>query len=165
MFQQIVATVIMCLAFLLNTYKIPITLSTPYSIFPWVSIGSSIGLSIGSLNTNDQVISKSEPFWLFFHTIISLCLVFMAWYYVMKFRRNNILNKIYSFLHIVFVIMILYNRDNLGKLNVQRADIINLAGIILVSTTYIYNCYFGYLVILCMPVYLEFFALLNYFTN
>ena len=154
MIQKIFATTVLCIAFLLNVYKIPLTLSTTYGIFPWVPSGTD--------GSSDQIISRSEPFWLYCHTIISLSLVFMSWYCVMNFKRSKLLDNTFTLLHIIFALMIIYNKDNLGKLNVERADIINIVAITLVSIAYYYKFYLGYLAILALPVYLEFFALLKY---
>ena len=151
-----IVTVLYGLTLGTTLYKIPLALQRPYHIFPWEENGS---------------VSKSHPLVLTLHIITALWLLTMTWLrilanvYLPQLRQpiKSRLDQISRLAHNVFIVVVLINCWNSGELEWVQAIVLNAVLCFLLAKVYRHPLV--YFFILLVPVFIEFFALGEYFKN
>lgn len=150
--QSVVAICIVALAYMLNTWKL-VAIATanrethPYKVFPW---------------DKDGVVSKSNYFWLFVHTVVALVLELLCLKrVVVPLPYNKLCDALLVCAHVAFLGLIVLNCTTFASMTMLQAMGINLTGAGLLFLTMSNRKDFWYLVVLNVPVYLETYALLT----
>lgn len=148
--------VILLIGFTFNIYKFKImsdcmTSNTPYKIFPWSE--SMIDRVIDSKQE-----SKSSIYWLLIHLAISLENFIISALIILDIFKCNYINLImlHNIIHIIFTLIVISNIFILGNLTSVQALIINGIVLIIMTTSWLFNKYWIYFLVLSLPIFLEF---------
>jgi hypothetical protein len=140
------------------TYKIELSKTSPYYIFPW---------------SKHPIISNSQPGFLSSHIVFALALMTCFWLrIVLSFVKTessflkkilNILEKLSYALNLCFSVIVILGCKNLGPLDQSVAIIINLTILFVLKILEEKNCYHLYFYLLTLPIVFEFYLLASEF--
>lgn len=131
-------------------YKIELSETSPYYIFPW---------------SKEPIISHSEHSFLTTHIIFALILMTASWIRIVMsffYPKNTLFKKLTEVLNCCFSVIVILGCQNLGSLHWEVAVLINLVMIFLLKILQD-NHYHLYFYFLSTPAIFEIYLLLSQF--